>query len=145
MTDQQHRVTPEQISMCVYAGDIAADPRKVADAVNALSDRIAALEADSPIKVRRQPLQCPSPATIAECGGPCEAGFMHCDCGLLEQLNPPLRPTPAPADSLVERVRSVVASADSASARAAIREVAAWLDTKGQHGCSLWLREEANR
>jgi hypothetical protein len=27
-------------------------------------------------------------------------------------------------------------------ARAAIREVAAWLDTKGQHGCSLWMREE---
>ena len=29
--------------------------------------------------------------------------------------------------------------------RAAIREVAAWLDTKGQHGCSLLLREEADR
>ena len=27
-------------------------------------------------------------------------------------------------------------------ARAAIRAVAEWLDTKGQHGCSLWLREE---
>jgi len=30
------------------------------------------------------------------------------------------------------------------AARDAIREVAAWLDTKGQHGCSLWLREEVN-
>ena len=30
-------------------------------------------------------------------------------------------------------------------ARAAIREVAAWMDECGQHGCSLWLREEANR
>jgi hypothetical protein len=29
------------------------------------------------------------------------------------------------------------------AARAAIREVAAWLDTKGQHGCFLWLRREA--
>ena len=28
---------------------------------------------------------------------------------------------------------------------AAIREVAAWLDERGCHGCSLWLREEADR
>ena len=32
-----------------------------------------------------------------------------------------------------------------AAARAAIREVAAWLDERGMHGCSLWLREEADR
>ena len=44
MTDQ-HRATPEQLSMSVYPGDIAADPRKVADAINALSARIEALEA----------------------------------------------------------------------------------------------------
>jgi hypothetical protein len=30
-------------------------------------------------------------------------------------------------------------------ARAAIAAVAAWLDQQGQHGCSLWLREEADR
>jgi hypothetical protein len=145
----------------------------IASCILELRDRITALEAsagigqsttpantsapaDSPIKVRRQPLQCPSPATIAECGGPCEAGFMHCDCGLLEQLNPPLRPTPAPADSLVVRVAKEIAEQSlregdpswaylRPEARAAIREVAAWLDTKGQHGCSLWMREEAER
>jgi hypothetical protein len=44
MTDQ-HRATPEQISMCVYPGDLATDPRKVAVVINALSDRIEALEA----------------------------------------------------------------------------------------------------
>jgi len=44
VTDQ-HRATPEQLSMSVYPGDIAADPRKVADAINALSARIEALEA----------------------------------------------------------------------------------------------------
>jgi hypothetical protein len=44
MTDQ-HRATPEQLSMSVYPGDIATDPRKVADAINALSARIEALEA----------------------------------------------------------------------------------------------------
>lgn len=27
----------------------------------------------------------------------------------------------------------------------AIRKVAAWLDERGMHGCSLWLREEMNR
>jgi len=41
----QHRATPEQISMCVYPGDLATDPRKVAVVINALSDRIEALEA----------------------------------------------------------------------------------------------------
>lgn len=30
-------------------------------------------------------------------------------------------------------------------ARAAILAVAEWLDTRGQHGCSLWLREEVQR
>jgi hypothetical protein len=44
MTDQ-HRATPEQISMCVHPGDLATDPRKVAVVINALSDRIEALEA----------------------------------------------------------------------------------------------------
>jgi len=29
-------------------------------------------------------------------------------------------------------------------ARAAIREVAAWMDECGRHGCSLWLREEVD-
>jgi len=45
-----------------------------------------------------------------------------------------------PAAGLVERIEAVAGG----DARVAIREVAAWLDTKGQHGCSLWLREEAN-
>jgi hypothetical protein len=60
--------------------------------------------------------------------------------------------TSALADSLVERVAIAMRCAPNCDdesweteARAAIREVAAWLDTKGQHGCSLWLREEANR
>jgi hypothetical protein len=54
-----------------------------------------------------------------------------------------------PAGGLVERVEEAIITGmvdgDRHAARAAIREVAAWLDTKGQHGCSLWLREEANR
>jgi hypothetical protein len=54
--------------------------------------------------------------------------------------------TSAPADSLVERVMIAIERADGDhEASAAIREVAAWLDAKGQHGCSLWLREEIER
>ena len=57
--------------------------------------------------------------------------------------------TTAPAGSLVERVAAAIHPSICADpnlylheARAAIRAVAEWLDTKGQHGCSLWLREE---
>jgi hypothetical protein len=48
---------------------------------------------------------------------------------------------------LVERVRRIIGldPVGDGKARAVIREVAKWLDTKGQHGCSLWLREEADR
>lgn len=57
---------------------------------------------------------------------------------------------PAPAvGGLVERVKLAIDSAlydedehQWNEARAAILEVARWLDTRGQHGCSLWLREE---
>jgi hypothetical protein len=59
---------------------------------------------------------------------------------------PPAEP-PAPAGGLVERVWHALwdgmATSDEDGARAAIREVAAWLDQRGMHGCSLWLREEA--
>ena len=94
----------------------------------------------------RRPLREPSANHIAECGGPCQEGFWHCNCGLLEQLNPDLRPAPAaPAGSLVEVVRQVIKHEFDYEARAAILAVAEWLDTKGQHGCSLWLREEVER
>jgi hypothetical protein len=66
--------------------------------------------------------------------------------GLLNE--PPGLPAPL-AQPLVERVAA--AAIHSAPllyrdvARAAIREVAAWLDQRGHHGCSLLLREEADR
>jgi hypothetical protein len=137
----QHRATPEQI-----------DAR-----LRQLRARVEALEAGQqprPSDVG-QSLRQPSPATIAECGGPCEQGFEHCDCGLLERLNP----RPAATDSLVERVAQGIAAADdegltnmtwSYHARAAIREVAAWL-TEGHGDSGAWcnaaadLMEEANQ
>ena len=57
-------------------------------------------------------------------------------------------PEPAPAGSLVEAVVEAMKCAEaswSGEARAAIRAVAERLDTKGQHGCSLWLREEVEQ
>jgi hypothetical protein len=65
---------------------------------------------------------------------------------------PPAEP-PAPAGGLVERVSEAIFTAEgdgntedwTPEARAAIREVAAWLDQRGMHGCSLWLREEIDR
>ena len=35
-------------------------------------------------------LRCPPGNVIAECGGPCEQGFQHCNCGLVQVLNPHL-------------------------------------------------------
>jgi hypothetical protein len=63
---------------------------------------------------------------------------------------PPAAPA-APAGGLVERVATEMQpgtfhwSTYESEARAAIREVAAWLDERGMHGCSLWLREEIDR
>jgi len=69
-----------------------------------------------------------------------------------EQHSTLLIGAPAPAGGLVERVADAIVTkatwagiVDDRPARAAIREVADWLDSKGQHGCSLWLREEADR
>jgi hypothetical protein len=66
---------------------------------------------------------------------------------------PPAEP-PAPPGGLVERVGEAmerhhvigdIEGSWDAQARAAIREVAEWLDQRGMHGCSLWLLEEVDR
>jgi len=52
---------------------------------------------------------------------------------------------PAPAGGLVKKVMVAGEIDLEDNARAAIREVAVWLDRYGCHGCSLWLREEVDR
>jgi hypothetical protein len=135
MTDQpQHRATPEQISMCVYPGDLATDPRKVAVVINALSDRIEALEAAQQDKLdrlialdREDPTPDPAMAELraasdeAQPGGLVERVAARIEYGIDAELDP------------------------EGIARAVIREQAAWLETKGRHGCSLCLREESDR
>jgi len=86
-----------------------------------------------------------------ECGATCphvvtgDEGTSY--CGLAEQ-QAATPPEPAPAGSLVKAVHSCIVGEPECGhmqARAAIRAVAEWLDTKGQHGCSLWLREEVEQ
>jgi hypothetical protein len=72
------------------------------------------------------------------------------------ELAPASTPPPtAPADGLVERVANAMGPSTQAAMDAgelpfgnactAIREIAAWLDTRGQLGCSVLLREEIDR
>jgi hypothetical protein len=72
--------------------------------------------------------------------------------GAAQPLAFPPPPPVAPAGGLVERVVKVIADPDGPAelwhddARAAIREVAAWLDRYGGcHPCAVWLREEVDR
>jgi len=80
----------------------------------------------------------------------------------VEQPAPPATPAPAtptqpvkpaPTGGLVARLSRLLAWRFSDSrpgtdctlfARDLLREAAAWLDSRGQHGPSLWLREEAD-
>jgi hypothetical protein len=61
----------------------------------------------------------------------------------------PLTGSPAPTGGLVAKVTDAVVYgieiSDQRGAIDAILAVAEWLDTRGQHGCSLWLREEVQR
>jgi hypothetical protein len=102
-----------------------------------------------PASVAPPPLRCPGAHTIAECGGPCEADFRLCDCGLLQQLNP------APAGGLVERLARIIEPDDPLVWRGTcgliLREVAAWLrGREGRHTHSSVviagdLEQEADR
>ena len=127
MTDQ-HRATPEQwevVEICREEGKI---PWPTATALLELRARIEALEAAQQDKLDRL-IALDQEAAMAE----------------LRAASAEARP----AGGLVERVEEAIITGmvdgDRHAARAAIREVAKWLDTKGQHGCSLWLREEADR
>jgi hypothetical protein len=100
----------------------------------------------------------PSPATIAECGGPCDRqGPEACDCSLLQELNPP---SPAPAGGLVKRVAHLLAMRFSESrpgtdctpfACDVLREVAAAAEQMAPdknltwERVRLWLEVEAIR
>jgi hypothetical protein len=111
----------------------------------------------SVIAIKRRRLQEPSANHIAECGGPCEQSFWYCDCGLLEKLNPALRPqAPAPAGGLMQAVGAAICTiADcgdtplnwAPEARAAVLAVAGWLEHRNP-GALQWaalLREEVER
>jgi len=75
---------------------------------------------------------------------------------LVIPVGEPPAPPPAPAGGLVWGLTCELAKEMSERrvgpgfectpiALAAIREVAAWLDQRGLHGCARWLREEIDR
>jgi len=71
---------------------------------------------------------------------------------LVIPVGEPPAPLPAPVGGLVEKVEAVIRPSIPGDpnlyryeSRAAIREVAAWLDQRGLHGCARWLREEIDR
>lgn len=129
---------PERISWRL-AMPHEISPQPVPDHIADASKMVAP---PAPAGVQRR---YPSPATIAECGGPCDSqGPEACDCGLLQELNPP---SPAPAGGLVELIRDELGHHGTASASAVIRKVAAWLRSDGPDWPSVasLLEQEANR
>lgn len=161
-----YKATPEQwqrvISWKAEGSYCDSCLLELRDRLAAAEQRIQALEGNSSagltrsnhlakpdssvIAVTRRCLQEPSANHIAECGGPCEQGFWNCDCGLLYELNPDLRPhSPAPAGGLVERVCDAIGTADK-PARAAILMVADWLEqyNAAASGWADIIRQEVN-
>jgi hypothetical protein len=145
--------TDDRLRWCPTHGQ---QPRNAWGCPECVRELRAAAAPSAPAGVQRR---YPSPVTIAECGGPCDSqGPEACDCGLLQELNPPL---PAPAGGLVERVAKALYDAPHPvgswrpNARAAIREVAQWLEQQqevpiGSASASAdyfaaMLRSEANR
>jgi hypothetical protein len=169
MTDQQHRATPEQWALQERWGSHSCfEPDYDSSCILELRDRIAALEASVGIGQPVTPANTSAPAdSLVYCDPACIAQWPDCyeggydprccrfpkSCSCEARTSIPVEPQPEPADSLVERVRSVVASADSASARAAIRAIAAAArakDLDGQDravmswsGFARWLEQEA--
>ena len=143
MSDQ-HRATPKQWAIqekWVDDDDDSACIIELRDRVEALEaqqrredklDRLIALDAADPNWE-------PDPAIAELRAASAEA-------------RPTVKDSLTDAEGLVKRVAKSLGAASGLPsgnwdhcADASIREVAAWLDTKGQHGCSLWLREEADR
>jgi hypothetical protein len=142
MTDQQqHRATPEQWALQERWGSHSCfEPDYDSSCILELRDRVTALEAGQ---------TCPHIVSSDE-------GTSY--CALAEQTHSKSTPndrqirSSAPADSLLERVARALYEAPSthegwrSAARAAIHEVARWMD---ENACdpddTRLLREEANR
>ena len=123
-----------KVNLIVQVQEDGKQPDHIADASKMVAP-------PAPAGVQRR---YPSPATIAECGGPCDSqGPEACDCGLLQELNPP---SPAPAGGLVELIRDELGHHGTASASAVIRRVATWLRSKLiSRAVADLLEQEANR
>lgn len=75
-----------------------------------------------------------NPATIAECGGPCEQGPEYCDCGEL-RIDPPTPTELSPAakavfDAYIAGLASKRRNAIAAALRAAVDQVIPLIKTR---------------
>jgi hypothetical protein len=149
-----HRATPEQISMCVHPGDLATDPRKVIVMINALSDRIEALEAAQCYQFRSATEKVPTTRLYSYSVGPAkpldELGQGH------TLVSPEPTTTEHRPGGLVERVADILhveagfrdTGPDGSwdvEARAAIREVAKWLRAGRMLHAAELLEQETDR
>jgi len=136
----------------------AADGDSCATALLFILERLEALEAQPPAASGSETAQVASEAddkVVINCPETCWIEIRRIADGkviynnhrrgtLVIPVGEPPAGLPAPAGGLVERVcRQLLLR--PAEARAVIHVVAAWLDRYGCHGCSLWLREEADR
>lgn len=130
---QQAMALAEVTAGCV--GRLATAEQRIQELISAneaLRDRLSVLEEGyDELAARLETVETGKRSQLAEQGN---------RQGILDS-------SPAPAGGLVERVACAVCNVTctDAQARAAILAVAEWLDTRGQHGCSLWLREEVQR
>jgi hypothetical protein len=145
---KQHRVTPEEWeSIELHAEDNLYDA-----CLLLIHARIEALEAGATCPHVRSSDEGTSYCALAEAVAAPQPPLFTAE-EVARIVAPTVKESLTdPSGPLVERVADAIAAqATSAGivndrpARAAILEVAAWLDQRGQHGCSLWLRDEANR
>ena len=80
-----------------------------------------------------------------DCQKEYEKRLRDCCAAPLAAAQPAPPAAPAPAGGLVERVMVLLGHHGDGTARAAIREVAAWMEENGSPLTAEWLREEADR
>ena len=128
MADTTYRATPEQwADIEQWGGTLTDCLLELRDRLKVAEQRISELEAGA---------TCPHVRSSDE-------GTSY--CALAEQQAAP-PPEPAPAGSLVERVRQAQGCGNERDARAAIRAVAEWLrENECGYNAVRWLEQEAGR
>jgi len=141
----------ELLTKFVRASHEARDCRR---AIYDLGRQHGAAQAQPPFAADKVVINCPETCWV-EVRRVADGKVLHDNFrrgSLVLSVDEPPAAPPAPAGGLVERVEAFIPPSIPGDpnlyrheARAAIREVAAWLAGRGMHGCALWLREEAGQ